>query len=160
MNNKLKKESKKAASYKKYMQRHRMLCVCLDKTADEDIIEWMNEQASISESVRKALRYHINGREGYTDGSTEREAPTGDQKAKGSQQKNQIETSENRLPEADPEDGKRAEDIRSPEKNSRTCKTCRDSRIDYCRQTCYCDNEESENAGQNTYPSYTCSAWR
>ena len=60
MNDKLKKQP---AYQKRYMQRKRMLCVCLDKKEDEDIIEWMNEQPVISEEVKRVLRYHINGRE-------------------------------------------------------------------------------------------------
>ena len=63
MNETLKKNDK---YQKKFMQKHRMLCVCLDKTKDEDIIEWLNEQTSISDSVRKVLRFHINGRDEET----------------------------------------------------------------------------------------------
>lgn len=162
MNNKLKKDPKTAAKayQQKYMKNHRMLCCCLDKEKDEDIIEWMNEQPSITESVKRILRWEINGREEYMDGSPERKAPAGNQKTKGGKTEDDIKVPKDRLPETDPETRKRAEDIRSPEKDSRTCKTCRESRIDYHRQTCYCNNEESEKAGQNTNPSDTCSAWR
>lgn len=157
MNEALKKTDK---YQKRYMQKHRMLCVCLDKERDEDIIEWMNEQPCITASVKRILRWEINGRDDYENGSTERETPAGDQKTERSEQNNPIETSEDRLPEADPEDGKRAEDIRPSAASSRTCKTCRASRIDYHRQVCYCDNEESEKAGQQTTPRDTCGAWR
>ena len=54
---------KKETYQKRYMQKKRMLCVCLDKTEDEDIIEWLNEQPVISNAVKRVLRYHINGRE-------------------------------------------------------------------------------------------------
>ena len=53
MNERLKKSPK---YQKKYMQKHRMLCVCLDKDKDRDIIEWLDQQESISDSVRGLLR--------------------------------------------------------------------------------------------------------
>lgn len=164
MNNKLKKTPKKKADYqKRYMKTHKKLCICLDKTEDEDIIEWMSEQPSITASVKRILRWEINGRDDYTDGSTEREAPAGDPEAEGSQQENQIETSKDRLPEADPEDGKRTEDIRPSAAEGciiKICSTCREGRVDNDSETCYCNNEESEKAGQQTALYDTCSAWR
>lgn len=168
MNNKLKKNPKTAAKVyqQRYMQNHKMLCVCLHKEQDEDIIEWMKEQPSISESVKRILRWEINGRweikerDDYMERSPEGKTPAGNQATEGSKTKDGIKAPKDRLPETDPEDGKRAEDLRSPTKGLRTCKTCRESRIDYYRQTCYCNNDESEKAGQNTEPSDTCSAWR
>ena len=62
MNEALKKTTK-SDQQKKYMARKKMLCVCLDKEEDEDIIEWMSEQPCITNSVKRVLRYHINGRE-------------------------------------------------------------------------------------------------
>lgn len=41
---------------KKYMDRHRMLCVLLHKENDKDIIEWLETQENQSEAVREALR--------------------------------------------------------------------------------------------------------
>lgn len=41
---------------KKYMDRHRMLCVLLNKEKDKDIIEWLQKQENQSEAVREALR--------------------------------------------------------------------------------------------------------
>lgn len=65
MNNKLKKNPKTAAKayQQKYMQNHKMLCVCLHKEHDEDIIEWMKEQPSMSESVKRIIRWEIHGRD-------------------------------------------------------------------------------------------------
>ena len=65
MNNKLKKTPKTAAKayQQKYMKNHKMLCVCLDRTKDEDIIEWMAEQPSISMAVKRILRWEIHGRD-------------------------------------------------------------------------------------------------
>jgi hypothetical protein len=53
MNDTLKKKPK---YQKRYMERKRMLCVCLDREADKEIISWMNKQESISDSVRSILR--------------------------------------------------------------------------------------------------------
>lgn len=53
MNDTLKKKPK---YQKRYMERKRMLCVCLDREADKEIISWMNKQESISDSVRTILR--------------------------------------------------------------------------------------------------------
>jgi hypothetical protein len=53
MNEALKKKPK---YQKRYMEKKRMLCVCLDREADKDIIEWMGKQESISDSVRSILR--------------------------------------------------------------------------------------------------------
>lgn len=58
MNEALKKNEK---YQRRYMKRHRMLCVCLDKKKDKDIVDWMNAQENISESVKKALRIQIKG---------------------------------------------------------------------------------------------------
>lgn len=41
---------------KKYMGRHKMLCVSLDKEKDKDIIEWLERHENQSRAVRKALR--------------------------------------------------------------------------------------------------------
>lgn len=56
MNETLKKKPK---YQKRYMEKKRMLCVCLDKETDSDIIAWMDQQESISQAVRKALRTWI-----------------------------------------------------------------------------------------------------
>ena len=154
---------KKADKYqKRYMQKHRMLCVCLDKEKDEDIIEWINKQASISDAARRALRFYINGREDEEDGSTERETPAGDQEAKGSMQDNQLTVPAEGLPEADPEDGKRAEDIRPSAQDPRikTCANCQYSRIDCRRMEGHCSNEESEKGGSQITPKDTCGVWK
>ena len=152
---------KKADKYqKRYMQKHRMLCVCLDKEKDEDIIEWMNEQASISDAVRRVLRFHINGREDEEDGSTERETPAGDQEAEESMQDNQLTVPAERLQKEDPEDGKRAEGIRPPAKRNKSCATCQFSKIDYKRLEGRCGNEESEKGGSQITPKDTCGAWK
>lgn len=58
MNEALKKNEK---YQRRYMKHHRMLCVCLDKKKDKDIVDWMNAQENISESVKKALRVWIKG---------------------------------------------------------------------------------------------------
>lgn len=58
MNDNLKKKPK--VNYqKKYMQKKRMLCVCLDKKEDEDIIDWMNQQVCITDSVKNAIRSYM-----------------------------------------------------------------------------------------------------
>lgn len=56
MNNALKKNEK---YQKRYMKRHKMLCVLLDNEKDKDIINWLKTQENASESVRRALRTHI-----------------------------------------------------------------------------------------------------
>lgn len=56
MNNKLKKNE----SYKtRYMRRHRMICVCLDREKDKDIVDWIEKQEVISVSIKEALRAWI-----------------------------------------------------------------------------------------------------
>ena len=54
-------ELKRQTYQKKYMKKKKMLCVCLDKKNDEDIIDWMNQQVSITDSVKRALRAYFNG---------------------------------------------------------------------------------------------------
>lgn len=64
MNNKLKKTPRKPEEYqRRYMQSHKKLCVCLDKTKDEDIIEWMEEQPCVTASVKRIIRWEIHGRD-------------------------------------------------------------------------------------------------
>lgn len=58
MNEALKKNEK---YQKRYMKRHRMLCVCLDRKKDKDIVDWIEAQENISESTKKALRVWIKG---------------------------------------------------------------------------------------------------
>ena len=58
---KMNEELKRQTYQKKYMQKKKMLCVCLDKKNDEDIIDWMNQQVSITDSVKRALRAYFNG---------------------------------------------------------------------------------------------------
>ena len=58
MNEALKKNEK---YQKRYMKRHRMLCVCLDRKKDKDIVDWIEAQQNISESVKKALLVWIKG---------------------------------------------------------------------------------------------------
>lgn len=58
MNEALKKNEK---NQKRNMKRHRMLCVCLDREKDKDIVDWIEAQQNISESTKKALRVWING---------------------------------------------------------------------------------------------------
>jgi hypothetical protein len=53
MNTDLKKQAKYQA---KYMERHKMLTVNLDKKEDAEIIAWLDKQANRSEAVRKALK--------------------------------------------------------------------------------------------------------
>lgn len=55
-------ELKRQTYQKKYMQKKRMVCILLDKKNDTDIIEWLNEQTVVTESVKRVLRDHINGR--------------------------------------------------------------------------------------------------
>ena len=57
MNNDLKKKkAEKYARQKRYMERHKTLCVTLNKSDDADIIDWLDKQENRSESVREALR--------------------------------------------------------------------------------------------------------
>lgn len=60
MNEALKKKGK---YQQRYMQRHRMLCVCLDKEKDADIVKWLDKQPVISDSAKKALRAYMYGAE-------------------------------------------------------------------------------------------------
>ena len=41
---------------KRYMNKHKMLCVLLNKEKDKDIISWLESQENQSEAVREALR--------------------------------------------------------------------------------------------------------
>lgn len=61
MNNKLKKDGqKKQAEYqKKYMARHKTVCINLDKTEDGEIIRWLEKQENKSKAIRAALREAI-----------------------------------------------------------------------------------------------------
>lgn len=56
MNEALKKPEK---YQKRYMKRHKMLCVLLDNEKDKDIISWLKTQENASESVRRILRTWI-----------------------------------------------------------------------------------------------------
>lgn len=56
MNEALKKNEK---YQKRYMKRHKMLCVLLSNENDKDIINWLRTQENASESVRKVLRAWI-----------------------------------------------------------------------------------------------------
>ena len=56
MNEALKKNEK---YQKRYMKRHKMLCVLLSNENDKDIIDWLRTQENASESVRRALRSSI-----------------------------------------------------------------------------------------------------
>ena len=56
MNDALKKNEK---YQKRYMKRHKMLCVLLCNEKDKDIIDWLRTQENASESVRRALRSSI-----------------------------------------------------------------------------------------------------
>lgn len=58
MNEALKKNEK---HQKQNMKRHRMLCVCLDREKDKDIVDWIEAQQNISESTKTALRVWIKG---------------------------------------------------------------------------------------------------
>ena len=44
----------------KYMERHKTLCVTLDKKADADIIQWLGTQENRSQTVREILRREAN----------------------------------------------------------------------------------------------------
>ena len=60
MNNKLKKETGKKPDYqKRYMKDHKMLCICLDKKEDADIINWLNKQSNKSKAVKKIIQEAI-----------------------------------------------------------------------------------------------------
>lgn len=56
MNEALKKNEK---YQKRYMKRHKMLCVLLSNENDKDIIDWLRTQENASESVRRTLRAWI-----------------------------------------------------------------------------------------------------
>lgn len=60
MNEALKKNEK---YQKRYMKRHKMLCVLLSNENDKDIIDWLRMQENASESVRRALRSSIEHQE-------------------------------------------------------------------------------------------------
>ena len=47
---------------KRYMQKHKMLCVLLDNEKDKDIINWLKTQENASKSVREALRSWITAK--------------------------------------------------------------------------------------------------
>lgn len=59
MNEALKKRPK---YQKRYMQKHKMLCVLLDNEKDKDIINWLKTQENASQSVREALRSWIRAK--------------------------------------------------------------------------------------------------
>lgn len=59
MNEALKKRPK---YQKRYMQKHKMLCVLLDNEKDKDIINWLKMQENASKSVREALRSWIKAK--------------------------------------------------------------------------------------------------
>ena len=61
MNEALKKDEK---YIKKYMQKHQMLTVLLNKGNDEDIIKFLWNQDNRSEVVRKAIREYMSKRGG------------------------------------------------------------------------------------------------
>ena len=61
MNEALKKDVK---YIKKYMQKHQMLTVLLNKGNDEDIIKFLWNQDNRSEVVRKAIREYMSKRGG------------------------------------------------------------------------------------------------
>lgn len=44
---------------KKYMTRHKTMCVTLSKENDNDILDWLGEQENRSEAVREALKKMI-----------------------------------------------------------------------------------------------------
>ena len=52
-------KAKQAVYQKKYMDRHRMLCVLLDSKNDKDIISWLEKQENRSGAVREALRKEV-----------------------------------------------------------------------------------------------------
>ena len=56
----MKRNNAKQAEYqKKYMDKHKMLCVLLDTKNDKDIIQWLGKQENRSEAVRRAIRADI-----------------------------------------------------------------------------------------------------
>lgn len=59
MNEALKKRPK---YQKRYMQKHKMLCVLLDNEKDKDIINWLKTQENASKSVREVLRSWITAK--------------------------------------------------------------------------------------------------
>lgn len=59
MNEALKKDEK---YIKKYMQKHQMLTVLLNKGNDEDIIKFLENQDNKSKVVRRAIREYISKR--------------------------------------------------------------------------------------------------
>ena len=61
MNEALKKDEK---YIEKYMQKHQMLTVLLNKGNDEDIIKFLWNQDNRSEVVRKAIREYMSKRGG------------------------------------------------------------------------------------------------
>ena len=61
MNEALKKDEK---YIKKYMQKHQMLTVLLNKGNDEDIIKFLWNQDNRSEVVRKEIREYMSKRGG------------------------------------------------------------------------------------------------
>lgn len=62
MNEALKKPKKPEKYQKRYMQKHKMLCVLLDNEKDKDIINWLKTQENASKSVREALRSWIKAK--------------------------------------------------------------------------------------------------
>ena len=50
------KIDKQKVYQKRYMNKHKMLCVLLNKEKDKDIISWLESQENQSEAVREALR--------------------------------------------------------------------------------------------------------
>ena len=56
MNNDLKKNEK---YYKRYMKRHKQICVCFDREKDKDIVNWLESQDNISKRVKDILRQAI-----------------------------------------------------------------------------------------------------
>ena len=52
-------KAKQAVYQKRYMDRHRMLCVLLDGKNDKDIISWLETQENRSQAVREALRKEV-----------------------------------------------------------------------------------------------------
>lgn len=57
MNNNLKKNPKKSAiNQKKYMEKHKMICVNLDRESDKDLLNWLYSKENRSEAIRKALK--------------------------------------------------------------------------------------------------------
>ena len=66
MNTDLKKEKVIKNKYaKKYMERHKTLCVTLDNETDKDIIKWLAKQKNRSVTVRQILRTAARLEEGY-----------------------------------------------------------------------------------------------